>query len=154
MKVEFYFTFSCIGQNNLHSIRSWFRFKNQDDKLTSMLMSAEHKLFCFAHVVGFLFFDSPRTLKFGSNWDNFATWSPTGVFTPTTRRNCRQLFANSCTHRRRRRDKTVSSRRRRRCVLGIRWLSMMEKPFKSCEQRCKTNARSLFGRSVLVGNFL
>ena len=26
---------------------------------------------------------------------------PTGVFTPTTRRNCRQLVANSCTHRRR-----------------------------------------------------
>ena len=44
---------------------------------------------------------------------------PTGVFTPTTRRNCRQLVANSCSHRRRRRDKTVSSRRRRRCVLGI-----------------------------------
>jgi len=35
------------------------------------------------------------------------------------RTNCRQLAANSCTHRRRRRDKTVSSRRRRRCVLGI-----------------------------------
>ena len=26
---------------------------------------------------------------------------PTGVFTPSTRRNCRQLVANSCTHRRR-----------------------------------------------------
>ena len=26
---------------------------------------------------------------------------PMGVFTPTTRRNCRQLVANSCTHRRR-----------------------------------------------------
>ena len=26
---------------------------------------------------------------------------PTGVFTPTTWRNCRQLVANSCTHRRR-----------------------------------------------------
>jgi len=26
---------------------------------------------------------------------------PTGVFTPTTRQNCRQLVANSCTHRRR-----------------------------------------------------
>jgi len=26
---------------------------------------------------------------------------PTGVFTPATRRNCRQLVANSCTHRRR-----------------------------------------------------
>jgi len=26
---------------------------------------------------------------------------PTGVFTPTTRWNCRQLVANSCTHRRR-----------------------------------------------------
>ena len=26
---------------------------------------------------------------------------PTGVFTPTTRRYCRQLVANSCTHRRR-----------------------------------------------------
>ena len=35
------------------------------------------------------------------------------------RRNCRQLVANSCSHRRRRRDKTVSSRQRRRCVLGI-----------------------------------
>ena len=44
---------------------------------------------------------------------------PTGVFTPATRRNCRQLVANSCSHRRRRRDKTVSSRRRRRCVLNI-----------------------------------
>ena len=33
----------------------------------------------------------------------------TGVFTPTTRRNYRQLVANSCSHRRRRRDKTVSS---------------------------------------------
>ena len=41
------------------------------------------------------------------------------MFTPTTRRNCRQLVADSCSHRRRRRDKTVSSRRRRRCVLGI-----------------------------------
>ena len=42
---------------------------------------------------------------------------PAGVFAPTTQRNCRQLVANSCTHRRR--DSTVSSRRRRRCVLGI-----------------------------------
>ena len=42
------------------------------------------------------------------------------VFTPTTRRNCRQLVANSCSQSRRRRDNTVSSRRRRRCVLGIR----------------------------------
>jgi len=41
------------------------------------------------------------------------------VFTPTTRRNCRQLVANSCSHRRSRRDKTVSSCRRGRCVLGI-----------------------------------
>ena len=51
---------------------------------------------------------------------------PTGVFTPTTRRNCRQLVANSCTHRRRdetRLDETVSSRRRRRCVLGFTNLS-------------------------------
>jgi len=36
-----------------------------------------------------------------------------------SRRNCRQLVANSCSNRQRRRDKTVSSRRRRRCVLGI-----------------------------------
>ena len=43
-------------------------------------------------------------------------------------RNCRQLVANSCTHRRR--DETrhaVSSRRRRRCVLGF-------KPRPSCMQ--------------------
>ena len=37
----------------------------------------------------------------------------------SSRRNCRQLVANSCSHRRRRHDKTVSSCRRRRCVLGV-----------------------------------
>jgi len=40
---------------------------------------------------------------------------PTGVFTPTTRRNCRQLVANSCTHRRR--DET----RQFRLVGGVYW---------------------------------
>jgi len=40
---------------------------------------------------------------------------PTGVFTPTTRRNCRQLVANSCTHRRR--DAT----RQFRLVGGVYW---------------------------------
>jgi len=36
---------------------------------------------------------------------------PTGVFSPTTRQNCRQLVANSCTHRRR--DET-----RQFCLVG------------------------------------
>jgi len=44
------------------------------------------------------------------------SWLPTGVFTPTTRRNCRQLVANSCTHRRR--DVT---RQFRLCVGGVYW---------------------------------
>jgi len=44
-------------------------------------------------------------------------WSrlPTGVFTPTTRRNCRQLVANSCTQRRR--DET----RQFRLVGSVYW---------------------------------
>jgi len=59
---------------------------------------------------------------------NWVTRLPMGVLTPTTRRNFRQLVANSCSDRRR--DKRVSSRRRRRCVLGIT-AKLLINPLKS-----------------------
>ena len=60
-------------------------------------------------------------------------------FTPTTRRNCRQLVANSCTHRRR--DATGQFR----LVGGVYWALITTTSVTVLLRLLLTEARSLTG---------
>ena len=70
---------------------------------------------------------------------------PTGVFTPTTRRNCRQLVANSCTHRRR--DETRQFRLVG--VGGVYWAyAIVTSPFSLTKQNQADGERGQGTRSI------
>ena len=73
---------------------------------------------------------------------------PTGVFSPTTRRNCRQLVANSCTHRRR--DETRQFRLVG--VGGVYWALVKIPPFSLLQETGISTVSWYSPHSQLVGD--